>query len=294
MTEDGSFVEPTTGRLQRRSLGPLLVSPIGLGAMRLAGRNVFGPPESREDAIALLREAVDAGVNHIDTAYYYGPAVVNELIREALSPYPTDLVVVSKVGARRGRRGEIFADDEPSRLRSGIEDNLRSLGADRIDVVNLRLMRDSAPDAFFDDQLQAMIAARDDGLIGAVGLSNVTLAHLRSAMRFVDVACVQNQYHPGARGSEPVLAECTQHGIAFVPFAPLGFGSSSLLTNPTVARVAARSGCTAAQVCLAWALAIAPNVVLIPGTSSRRHLQQNLAASQIHLDADALLEIAQI
>jgi len=203
-------------------------------------------------------------------------------------------VLVSKVGARRGGRGEIFADDEPSRLRSGIEDNLRSLGVDRIPVVNLRLMRTSGPDAFFDAQLQAMSAARDDGLIGAVGLSNVTLAHLRHAMRFVDVACVQNQYHPGDRGSQPVLEECRQHGIAFVPFAPLGFGSSSLLANPSVTQVAARAGCTAAQACLAWELATAPNMLLIPGTSSPSHLQENLAAAQIQLDAEALFELSQI
>jgi pyridoxine 4-dehydrogenase len=293
MSEHGSVVS-SMERPSRRSLGPFSVSPVGLGAMRLTGPNVFGPPASRDDAIALLREAVNAGVDHIDTAYYYGPAVVNELIREALSPYPSDLVLVSKVGARRGSRGEIFADDEPSHLRSGIEDNLRTLGVDTIAVVNLRLMRDSAPDAFFDDQLQAMISARDDGLIGAVGLSNVTTAHLRHAMRFVDVACVQNQYHPGDLGSQPVLDECQQHDIAFVPFAPLGFGSSSLLNNPTVAGVAARSGCTAAQACLAWALATAPNMLLIPGTSSLRHLQQNLAASEVHLDAEALLEISGI
>jgi pyridoxine 4-dehydrogenase len=230
--------------------------------MRLTGPNVFGPPEDRGDAIALLREAVNAGVDHIDTAFYYGPAVVNELIREALSPFPTDLVVVSKVGARRGPRGEIFADDEPRQLRSGIEDNLRTLGVDRIAIVNLRLMGSSAPDAFFEDQLQAMIAARDDGLIGAVGLSNVSLAHVRHAQRFVDIACVQNQYHPGDRRSQPVLEECRQHGIAFVPFAPLGFGSS-------------------------------PNMLLIPGTASRSHLQENLAASQVQLDAEALFELSQ-
>jgi len=293
MIENGTVRDPA-GPSDRRPLGLLSVSAIGLGAMQLAGPNVFGPPESRDNAIALLREAVNSGVDHIDTAYYYGPALVNEIIKEALFPYPAHLALVSKVGARRGRTGEIFADDEPSRLRSGIEDNLRTLGVDRIAVVNLRLMRGSAPDAFFDDQLQAMVSARDDGLIGAVGLSNVTLAHLRHAMKLVDVACVQNEYHPADRRSQPVLDECRQRGVAFVPFAPLGFGSSSLLANPTVARVAARSGCTGAQACLAWALATAPNMLLIPGTSSRRHLQENLAVSQIHLDADAIFEISQI
>jgi pyridoxine 4-dehydrogenase len=293
VAEDGSIESPPAG-LQRRPLGPFSVSPIGLGAIQLAGPHVFGPPPSWDDAIALLREAVDSGVDHIDTAYYYGPAVVNDLIREALQPYPANLVLVSKVGARRGERGEIFADDEPDRLRSGIEDNLRTLGLEKIAVVNLRLMRDTAPDAFFDDQLQAMIAARDEGLIGAVGLSNVTLAHVRHARRFLDVACVQNQYHAGDRGSHAVLEECRRNDIAFVPFAPLGFGSSSLLANPTVTRVAARLGCTAAQACLAWLLATAPNMLLIPGTSSPLHLQENVAASRIHLDADALLELSRI
>jgi pyridoxine 4-dehydrogenase len=293
MADEGS-VAKLTDRPQKRSLGPFAVSPIGLGAMRLAGPNVFGPPASRDEAIALLREAEYLGVDHVDTAFYYGPGVVNELIREALHPYPADLVIVSKVGARRGRRGEIFADDKPDRLRSGIEDNLRTLGVDRVPVVNLRLMSFSPPDALFDDQLQAMIAARDDGLIGAVGLSSVTLAHLRYATKFVDVACVQNEYHLAERGSQSVLEECGQKGIAFVPFAPLGFGSPSLLANPTVGRVAGRLGCTVAQVCLAWALEVAPNMLLIPGTSSRHHLRQNLAASQVRLDADALSELSQV
>lgn len=293
MTEQRSVASPTD-RLHKRSLGPFTVSPIGLGAMRLAGPNVFGPPASRDEAIALLREAEYLGVDHIDTAFYYGPGVVNELIREALHPYPEDLVLVSKVGARRGRKGEIFADDEPSRLRSGIEDNLRTLRLDRIAVVNLRLKSLSPPGALFDDQLQAMIAARDDGLIGAVGLSNITLAHLRHAAKFVDVACVQNEYHLADRSSQSVLEECRQRDIAFVPFGPLGFGSPSLLANPTVVRVAERFRCTPAQVCLAWALELASNVLLIPGTSSRRHLEQNVAASRVRLDAQALSELSQL
>ncbi len=240
----------------------------------------------------MLREAVDNGVDHIDTAEYYGPRVVNELIREALHPYPRELVVVSKVGAARGPTGEIFAHDEPGQLRRGIEDNLASLGVETLAVVNLRLMRASAPDAFFDDQLDAMIAARDDGLIGAVGLSNVSRAQLQYAMKTVDVACVQNAFNPADRSSEPVLEECTRQGIAFVPFAPLGYGSTSLLTNPSVARIANRLHCTAAQVCLAWELAIAPNVLLIPGTSSQVHLRENLAAAKVQLDADALRDIS--
>jgi aryl-alcohol dehydrogenase-like predicted oxidoreductase len=207
--------------------------------MRLAGPGVFGPPSDRREALLLLREVVDSGVNHIDTAEYYGPHVVNELIREALCPYPPDLVLVSKVGAARGKAGETFAYDEPAQLRSGIENNLRTLGVESLSVVNLRLMRD-ASDTFFEDQLAAMTAARDDGLIGAVGLSNVTLRQLTFALRLTDIACVQNPYNLANRTSQPVLTECAQRGIAFVPFAPLGSGSPSVLDSQQLRQVAAR------------------------------------------------------
>jgi pyridoxine 4-dehydrogenase len=279
---------------ERRALGPFSVSAIGLGAMRLAGPNVLGPPANRDDAIDLLRTAVKLGVDHIDTAQYYGPAVVNELIRDALYPYPPELLLVSKVGAKRGKRGEVFVDDEPGRLRQGIEDNLKTLGTNRIGIVNLRLMRSSGPDALFDDQIEAMMAARDEGLIGAVGLSNVSLAHLLQALKFTEIACVQNAFHPADRMSQPVLDECARRDIAFVPFAPLGFGSSSVLANPALVGVAAQSGCTPAQACLAWQLAVAPNVLLIPGTSSLRHLHENLAVTSVHLDDPALQLISQL
>ncbi len=223
-----------------------------------------------------------------------GPSVVNALIRDALHPYPPDLVLVSKVGARRGERGEIFASDEPGQLRRGIEENLKTLGTDRIGVVNLRLMRASGPDAFFDDQLQAMVAARDEGLIRAVGLSNVSLAHFLHALSLTDIACVQNAFHPADRTSQPVLDECGRRGVAFVPFAPLGFGSSTVLANPTLLRVAAQSGCTPAQASLAWQLAVAPHVVLIPGTSSLRHLHENVAATSVHLDDSAVQLISEL
>jgi pyridoxine 4-dehydrogenase len=278
----------------KRALGPFEVGPIGLGAMRLTGPGVFGPPPNREEAVRLLREAVDAGVDHIDTAEYYGPHVVNELIREALHPYPTELVLVSKVGARRDDRGGIFAYDEPAQLRRGIEENLRTLAVDSLPVVNLRLMRGSPPDSFFDDQLAAMATARDDGLIRAVGLSNVTLPHLLHALRFTDIACVQNAYHPTDRRSQPILEECTRRGIAFVPFSPLGSGArgaGSALDARGVLRVAARLGCSPGQVTLAWALDLAPNILLIPGTASRAHLRENLAASAVRMDAEAMGEL---
>jgi pyridoxine 4-dehydrogenase len=279
----------------RRPLGPFSVSAIGFGAMRLTGPGVFGPPRDHDEALAVLREAVDSGVDHIDTAQFYGPAVVNQLIREALYPYPEDLILVSKVGARRDRQGRVVAAQEPAQLREDIQYNLRTLGIDVLPIVNLRLIGGSEPDAFFDEQLAAMIAARDDGLITAIGLSNITSAHLLHALQVTDVACVQNEFHLGNRASQPVLDECARRGIAFVPFASLGFGApgpDAVLTRPEVVGEAARLGVTPAQVALAWALAISPNVLLIPGTSSLRHLRENLAASSVHLGADAVRRLS--
>src|SRR4051794_38770544 len=242
--------------------------------MRLTGPGVFGPPRDRGEALAVLREAVDSGVDHIDTAQFYGPDVVNELIREALYPYPEDLILVSKVGARRDRQGGVLAAQQPAELRQGIEDNLRTLGIETLPIVNLRLIGGSGPDAFFDDQLAAMIAARDDGLIGAIGLSNITPAHLLHSLHVTDVACVQNEFHLANRVAQPVLDECARRGIAFVPFASLGFGGAdpdAVLSRPDVVREAARLSVTPAQIALAWSLAVSPNTLLIPGTSSRRH-----------------------
>jgi aryl-alcohol dehydrogenase-like predicted oxidoreductase len=280
---------------RRRRLGPFSVAPVGFGAMRLAGPNVFGPPKDRGQAIAVLREAVDLGVDHIDTAQFYGPDIVNELIREALHPYPPQLVIVSKVGASRDTRGGIHTADTPEQLRHAIEDTLRTLAMDTLPVVNLRLMRPSGPDAFFDDQLAAMIAARDDGLIASIGLSNITLDRLLYAVRVTDVACVQNAFHLANRTSQTVLDECTRRRIAFVPFASLGFGATgpnSVLYAREVVAVARRLGCTSAQVALAWALAASPNVLVIPGTSSLHHLQENLGARSVQLDAEAVHELS--
>jgi pyridoxine 4-dehydrogenase len=280
---------------QQRPLGPYSVSPVGFGAMQLTGPNVFGPPPDRANAIAVLRDAVDLGVDHIDTAQYYGPDVVKDLIREALHPYPPQLVIVTKVGASRDNRGGIFAADAPDQLRRGIEDNLRSLAVDALAVVNLRLMSQTGPDALFDDQLGAMISARDDGLIAAIGLSNVTEEHLLHAVRFTDVACVQNAFHPANRDSQPVLDECTRRGIAFVPFSPLGSGSvgpRSVLNAPPLVAIAARLECTPAQVALAWALTVSPSILLIPGTSSLRHLRENLAVANVQLDGEAVRQLS--
>jgi pyridoxine 4-dehydrogenase len=285
----------TDTEVERRALGPFSVLPVGLGAMQLTGPGVFGPPKDHDEAIRLLRGAIDLGVDHIDTAQYYGPEVVNRLIREALHPYPAGLILVSKVGARRDDRGGIFAHDQPAELRQGIEDNLRTLDVDQLPVVNLRLMRNTPPDMFFDDQLAAMLSARDDGLIQAIGLSNVTLAHLVHALRATDVACVQNAYHLANQSSQPVLDECTRRGIAFVPFAPLGSGSlahNSGTGASQAALVAARLGCTPAQVAIAWTLAMSPNTLVIPGTSSIAHLRENVAAMTISLDKAAFGELA--
>jgi pyridoxine 4-dehydrogenase len=286
---------PADTEVERRALGPFAVFPVGLGAMQLAGPGVFGPPKDRDEAIRLLRGAIDMGVDHIDTAQYYGPDVVNQLIRDALHPYPAGLILVSKVGARRDNRGGIFGYDRPAELRQGIEDNLRTLDVDQLPVVNLRLMRNGPPDAFFDDQLAAMVSAREDGLIQAIGLSNVTLAHLLHALRVTDVACVQNAYHLANHSSQLVLDECTQRGIAFVPFAPLGSGNlahNSGTGASQAALVARRLGCTPAQVAIAWTLAASPHTVVIPGTSSIAHLRENLAAATISLDTAALGQLA--
>jgi pyridoxine 4-dehydrogenase len=272
--------------MQRYQLAHFSVARMGFGAMQLPGRGVFGPPRDRDEALAVLRLAVDSGVDHIDTAQYYGPDVANELIREALHPYPVTLALVSKVGARRDGKGAWLPYNQPDELRRGIEDNLRSLGTDQLAAVNLRMMDGGTADQLFDDQLAAMIAARDDGLIGGIGLSNVTLGQLQHALARTPIACVQNPLNLVDRGSMPVLRECEARGIAFVPFFPLGSGfhqDNPVLGNKQVIATAQQLGCTPAQVALAWTLGVAPNVLLIPGTSSTAHLAENLAAADLGL-----------
>jgi pyridoxine 4-dehydrogenase len=279
-----------TSHEQRYRLGPLTVSRIGFGAMQLPGPGVFGPPRDRGEAIAVLRRAAELGVDHIDTAQYYGPEVANELIRAALHPYPEGLALVSKVGARRDRSGGVLRFDSPAQLTLGIEDNLRSLAADHLTAVNLRLMDDGPPGQRFDDQLTAMVKARDNGLIGGIGLSNVTREHLVHALAITDIACVQNPMNLADRHSLPVLEECEARGIAFVPFFPLGSasaGGNPVLRSPQVTSIAARLGRTPAQIALAWLLSFRPNILLIPGTSSVSHLEENIAAGDIELDEAA-------
>lgn len=281
--------------MQRYLLGFFSVSRIGFGAMQLPGPGVFGPPRDRDEALAVLRRAVELGVDHIDTAQYYGPGVANELIREALHPYPDTLALVSKVGARRDGSGGWLPYDEPDQLRRGIEDNLASLGVGQLAAVNLRLIDGASPDQRFDDQLAAMIAARDEGLIGGVGLSNISRDHLLRALDRTPIACVQNPLNLVNRASMPILEECSAREIAFVPFFPLGSGfgqANPVLTNEHLRSAAKRLDHTPAQIALAWLLGLAPNVLLIPGTSSVAHLEQNVAAAGITLDEHTQAELA--
>lgn len=277
------------------SLGPFTVSRVGFGAMQLPGPGVFGPPRDHDQAIAVLKRAIELGVDHIDTAQFYGPNVSNELIREALHPYPENLALVSKVGARRNGGGEWLAAQQPDELRADIEENLETLGTDRLAAVNLRI-HSGDPNSvgpvdreLFDRQLTAMIAARDEGLIAGIGLSSVSIDHLRIALDRTEIVTVQNAYNLLDRSSQPVLDLCTEHGISFVPFFPLGSGFNAdnpVLGNPAVKKAAADLGYTPAQIVLAWTLSVAPNILLIPGTSSVAHLEENIAISDIELPAD--------
>ena len=276
-------------------LGNFTVNRVGFGAMQLPGPGVFGPPKDHDQAIAVLKRAVELGVNHIDTAQFYGPDVANQLIREALHPYSEGLALVSKVGARRDDEGNWVPASQPDDLRADIEVNLRELGVDQLAAVNLRIHGDDPSTAgavdhdLFDRQLTAMIAARDEGLIGGIGLSSITLEHLQIALDRTEIVTVQNAYNLVDKSSQPVLDLCTERGISFVPFFPLGSAfneENPVLGNAAVKKAAADLGKTPAQIALAWTLAVAPNVLLIPGTSSVAHLEENLAVDDIELPAD--------
>jgi aryl-alcohol dehydrogenase-like predicted oxidoreductase len=281
--------------MQTFPLGSFQVGRVGYGAMQLPGPGVFGPPRNHDEALAVLRRAIELGINHIDTAQFYGPNVANDLIREALHPYPADLALVSKVGARRDDSGAWIPAHEPDELRADIEENLQSLGVDRLAAVNLRI-HGSDPNQpgpvdreLFDRQLTAMNKARDEGLIGGIGLSSITREHLQIALDRTEIVCVQNAYNLVDRVSQPVLDDCIEHGIAFVPFFPLGSGFSAdnpVLGHPAVQREASKLGRTPAQIALAWTLSVAPIVLLIAGTSSLSHLEQNTAVTHIDLDAE--------
>ena len=265
------------------------VHRMGFGAMQLPGPGIFGPPRNRERALAVLRRAVDAGVNHIDTAQFYGPDVANELIHEALHPYPEELVLVSKVGAARDEQGQWLPAQRPEELRAGVEANLRSLELDQVPVVNLRRHPDS--DVPIAEQLEAMIALRDEGLIGGIGLSNVDLDSYRLARSLTEVACVQNAFNLADRSGQDVFDACREDEVPYVPFFPLGSAfnpENPVLGAPSVRETARRLNATPAQVALAWLLHKALKVLLIPGTSSLDHLEENLAAADLALDQEAI------
>jgi pyridoxine 4-dehydrogenase len=277
------------------ALGRWRVHRAGYGAMQLAGDGVFGPPRDRDEALRVLCAAVAAGVDHIDTAQFYGAGTVNELIRAALYPYPDGLAIVSKVAARRDTDGAVLRFDEPHQLRQGIEDNLATLGAARLAAVNLRVMDPSeTPGRRFDAQLAALVQARDEGLIDGIGLSNVSRRHLLRAVAQTEIVCVQNLFNLANQQSLDVLDECGARNIAFVPFCPLGWPGEvrhRLLTDPVLAALAVRLGATPAQVALAWLLDLAPNILLIPGTRTRAHLTENLGAVDVRLDDAARDEL---
>ncbi|WP_342627304.1 aldo/keto reductase family oxidoreductase [Nguyenibacter vanlangensis] len=275
-------------------LGDRRVNRMGYGAMQLAGPGVFGPPRDRESALAVLRAAVAAGVDHIDTSDFYGPHVTNRLIREALHPYAPDLRIVTKVGAVRGADGSWNPAQSPDALTRGVHDNLRNLGVDVLDVVNLRVMGDiHAPsEGSIAVQVAALAALQRQGLIRHLGLSNATAAQVAEARGIAEIVCVQNHYNLAHRRDDPLIDELGRLGIAYVPYFPLG--GFAPLQSATLSGVAERLGATPMQVALAWLLARAPNILLIPGTSSLAHLRENLAAAELRLADGILSELAEI
>jgi aryl-alcohol dehydrogenase-like predicted oxidoreductase len=277
-------------------LGARPVGRIGFGAMQLAGPGVFGPPRDRDGALAVLRRAIELGVDHLDTSQFYGPDVVNDLIREGLHPYPDGLRLATKVGARRDAQGAWLPAQRPEELREGVEANLRSLGVERIDLVNLRLLEgEGAPEVPLAEQLGALEDLRREGKLELIGISNVSRAQVEEALDLIDVAGVQNAYSILDRSGEDVLELSREHGVAFVPFFPLGSaftgGPAKLAADPMIARVAAKHDATPSQIALAWLLHRDEQILLIPGTSSVAHLEENLAAADVTLDADDLADL---
>src|SRR2546421_1235104 len=263
---------------------------VGYGAMQLTGPGVFGPPKDRDAAIAVLRAAVDLGIRHIDPADFYGPYVTNELIREALAPYPDDLHIVTKVGARRDEQGGWPHARTPAELRAQVHDNLRHLGLDALDVVNLRVGGVEAPEpGSIAEQFKALAELREQGLIRHLGLSTVTAGQLAEAQSIAPVVCVQNLYNIARRGDDDLVDLTARQGIAFVPYFPLG--GFSPLQSDALGRVAQRLDATPLAVALAWLLRRAPNILLIPGTSSVAHLHENVAAAALELPAGAIAEL---
>jgi len=278
-------------QLSTFTLGGRTVKRLGYGAMQLAGPGVFGPPKDPDAARAVLRAAVASGVNHIDTSDYYGPHVTNQLIREALHPYPDDLVIVTKIGARRGADGSWLAALAPDELTQAVHDNLRHLGRDVLDVVNLRSMYGHLEpgEGSLEAPLTVLAELQRHGLVRHIGLSHVTPTQIAEARRICDIVCVQNQYNLAHRNDDRLIDDLYRDRIAYVPFFPLG--GFTPLQSTSLSAVAQRLGATPMQVALAWLLRRAPNVLLIPGTSSLTHLRENLAAAELDLPGDAIKEL---
>ena len=270
------------------ALGRRTVNRMGYGAMQLAGPGVFGPPKDRAEAVAVLREAVASGVDHIDTSDFYGPHVTNEIIREALHPYKDDLVIVTKVGAKRGADASWNPANTPAELTSAVHDNLRNLKLEALDIVNLRITGDiHAPsEGSIGERFQVLAGLQKQGLIRHLGLSNVTSTQVAEARKIAPVVCVQNHYNLVHRADDALIEELKSAGIAYVPFFPLG--GFTPLQNTALSDVARSLDATPMQVALAWLLQRAPNILLIPGTSSRAHLRENLAAAALKLPEKAL------
>ncbi|TCS05292.1 aldo/keto reductase family oxidoreductase [Rhizobium sp. BK418] len=275
-------------------LGDRVVKRLGYGAMQLAGKGVFGPPLDRNEAIAVLREAVESGVNHIDTSDFYGPYVTNEIIREALHPYPDDLVIVTKVGALRGADASWNPAFSKEELTAAIHSNLKNLSLDVIEVVNLRAMFDvhGPAEGSLEAPLTVLAELQQQGLIKHIGLSNPTAKQVDDGRRITEIVCVQNQYNLANRHDDALIDKLAAEGTAYVPFFPLG--GFSPLQSSTLSEVATRLGATTLQVALAWLLKRAPNILLIPGTSSRGHLRENLAVADIELSPEAMAQLDRI
>jgi pyridoxine 4-dehydrogenase len=262
-----------------------------MGAMQLAGPGVFGPPKDPETAIAVLREVVANGVNHIDTSDFYGPHYTNQIIRQALHPYADDLVIVTKIGARRDEQGAWLPAFSPAELTQAVHDNLRNLGLDVLDVVNLRCMFDAhgPAEGSLEEPLSVLAELQQQGLVRHIGLSNVTSAQVAQGQKICEIVCVQNNYNLAHRDDDALIDELTGKGIAYVPFFPLG--GFTPLQSTTLSEVAQQVGASPMQVALAWLLQRSPNILLIPGTSSLAHLKENLAVAQLKLPSDAIAKL---
>lgn len=276
------------------NLGTRSVKRLGYGTMQLAGPGVFGPPKDKQAALAVLREAVESGVNHLDTSDFYGPHITNQLVREALHPYSNDLTIVTKVGAKRGSDGSWLAAYSTQELTSAVHDNLRNLQLDVLDVVNLRIMFNAhqPTEGLIEEQLNALAELQHQGLIRHIGVSNVTANQVAEARSIVPIVCVQNMYNLAHRKDDALIDELAKQGIAYVPFFPLG--GFNPLQSAGLQQVADELNASTIQVALAWLLRRSPNILLIPGTSSVSHLQHNLAAAELDIPQDAMDKLNQL